>query len=94
MFGFTFFFFRCKYQHQQKVAGKKVVKNILQNRVKEEKRMEEYYYFIYEQFLESRYIVRLRGWGRRLRGKGGEFSENKHFIITYQQEKKKSALLF
>ena len=56
---------------------------MLKSRIKEETNIEEYYYLIYEQFLESRYIVRLRGLGVKPKGeKWGVFKKKKKNTLS------------
>ena len=58
------------------------------SRIKEETNIEEFSYLIYEQFLESRYIFRLRGLGVKLKGeRWGVFKKRKkktlyHNLLT------------
>ena len=72
----------------RKKSRRKVVENILKNRIKEETNIEEYYYLIYGQFLESRYIERLRGLGVKPKGeRWGVFKKKKkktlyHNLLT------------
>ena len=49
------------------------VKNVLKSKIKEETNIKEYYYLTRKQFFESRYIVKLRGLGAKLKRKVGSF---------------------